>query len=113
MKPEKTNSIKTDVLIAVGALVGFYLLLLLATFLDRVLGLSEAYTLVDIARVVLSVAVASVVTWALFRFAFPKTIGKDFGLAFNDGWNAMTKIEQSRWIIGAFVTIISAILISS
>lgn len=109
----KDNSVKKDVGVAVGSIVAFYLLLLGAGWVDKNFGLTEAYTLVDIASLTLKVATASALAWVLKRIVFSKTLGKDFGETFNQGWETMDKKEKARWIIGAFLVIFSSIIVTA
>jgi hypothetical protein len=109
----KDNSVKKDVLMAVGSVVVFYLILLFAGWADKTFDLVEAYTLVDIASLVLKVATASAIGWVLMRIVFTQTLGRDFGITFNSGWNAMNKTEKARWIIGTFLVIFVSVIIAS
>lgn len=107
------NSVKKDVGIAAICVVVFYVLLVVANWVDTKFSLPEIYSLVDIASVTLKVATASAIAWVLKRVVFTKTLGKDFGDTFNKGWEVMDKKEKARWIIGTFLVIfVSVILVS-
>lgn len=106
------NSVKKDILLAGGSIVAFYVVLVLAQFADTFLGLTEAYTLVDVASVGLKVATASAFAWLIKRLVFSNTLGKDFGTTFNEGWATLPKKEKTRWILGAFLVLFTAIVLS-
>ena len=110
---KKENSVKKDVFLALGSVVGFYLVLLLARFVDTQFGIPDAYNLVDIASLVLKVATASAIAWVLKRLVFAKTLGKDFGNTFDQGWAEMSKVEKTRWIVGTFLVIFYAVISAS
>ena len=107
------NSVKKDIGVAAIAVVAFYLILLVANWVDARFGLSEVYNLVDIASVTLKVATASAIAWILKRVVFAKTLGKDFGDTFNKGWDAMTTQEKARWTIGTFLVIFVSVILAS
>ena len=108
----KDNSVKKDVVIAGGSIVAFYVVLIIAQWADSLFGLAEAYTLVDVASIGLKVATASAFAWLVKRLVFTNTLGRDFGKVFNDGWDKLSQIEKTRWIIGSFLVIFASIVIS-
>lgn len=109
----KDNSVKKDLWIAGGSVVGFYVLLIIAGWLDSVFGLTEAYTLVDVASLGLKVATASAFAWILKRLVFTNTLGKDFGGVFNEGWAQFSIKEKAKWIIVTFLVIFFAVMQAS
>ena len=109
----KDNSVKKDMLVAGGSIVGFYLLLIVAGWLDSMFGLTAAYTLVDVASVSLKVATASALAWILKRLVFTNTLGKDFGGVFNEGWAQFSIKEKAQWIIITFLVIFFAVMQAS
>jgi len=106
------NSVKKDISLVFAFIVGFYLTLVGAGWVDGKLGLTQAYTLVDIASLSLKVFTASALVWILKRLAFKNTLGADFGATMNAGWNQMSTIEKTRWVIGVFVALFTAIIIA-
>lgn len=106
----KDNSIKKDLITAGGSIAAFYLLLVIANWVDAALGLSAAFTLVDIASLVMKVGVCSAILWAYFRIVYKNTLGKDFGSVFDDGWSAMEPKEKARWILGVSVVLLGIIV---
>lgn len=110
---KKDNGIKKDIGLVLGSIIAFYLALIGAGWMDNKLGFQEAYTLVDVASLGLKVAVASALAWIVKRLVFTNTLGKDFGDIFDSGWNEMSKVEKSRWIIGTFLVIFGSIIYAS
>lgn len=109
----KDNSVKKDVWVLLGSVVGFYLILIGAGWADAKLGLTQAYTLVDIASLAVQVATASALAWIVKRLALAQTLGKDFGKVFDVGWSKFDDKEKARWIIGAFLVIFTSVLFAS
>ena len=109
----KDNSVKKDLIIAGFSVVAFYIVLIFAGWADRAFGLTEAYTLVDIASLGLKVATASALAWVLKRLVFSQTLGKDFGNTFNIGWGLMSGTEKARWIIGTFLVIFVSVMLAA
>lgn len=109
----KDNSIKKDVWVAGGSILGFYLILKLATLLDTWFNLPEVFTLVDVASTGLQIATASAFAWILKRIIFSKTLGKDFGGVFNEGWAQFTIKEKTQWIIISFLALFIGCVIAS
>lgn len=109
----KNNSVKRDIGFAALGVVVFYLILLVAGFVDSWLGLDAAYNLVSVAATFLKVVTASAFTWVLMRIGFSNTLGADFGDKFDEGWKNMLPVEKARWIIGVFVTVFLAIILAS
>lgn len=107
------NSVKKDIKLAGISVVGFYLILALAGWVDAKFQLTEAYTLVDIASLVLKVFTASALAWIVKRVVFTQTLGKDFGSTFDVGWEEMSQKEKARWIIGTFLTIFIGVIIAA
>jgi len=93
-----------------GAIVGFYLILNGATWINTKFDFSQIFQLVDIAAVTLKVAVASALAWVIKRVVFANTLGKDFGRTFDAGWNQMSTVEKARWTIVTFLVFFSIIL---
>lgn len=113
MEPEKGNSVKKDILLVVGSVFFFYLMLVIAGWIDGKFGLAQAYTLVDVASLALKVSTASALAWVVKRVVFTHTLGRDFGTVFNQGWNSLDIKEKSRWIIGTFLVIFFAVMQAS
>lgn len=113
MNDMKNNSVKKDLWIVGGSVIGFYVLLLLAGWLDGVFGLTQAYTLVDVAALGLKVATASALAWVLKRLVFANTLGKDFGGVFNEGWAQFTIKEKTQWILITFLVIFFSVMQAS
>ena len=109
----KQNGILKDLGVAGGGVIFFYLILILAKWVDGKFGLAEAYTLVDIASVSLHVAIASALTWVIKRVVFPKTLGAFFGTMFNIGWGEFTVQEKTRWSLATFLVIFATIMFAS
>lgn len=106
----KDNSIKKDLGLAAGGVALFYIVLVVANYLDMKFGLTQAFTLVDIASLLLKVSTASAIAWVIKRVVFKNTLGKDFGGVFNEGWEQFTIKEKTKWILGVFVVLFVAIL---
>lgn len=104
------NSVKKDIWLVIGSIIGFYAVLLGASWVDLKLDLAQAYTLADIACVSLKVATASALAWILKRLVFTNTLGKDFGKSFNEGWADMSLVEKARWTIGTFLVVFTTIM---
>jgi len=109
----KQNGVVKDLAVAGGSVVFFYLVLLLAKWVDGAFGLAEAYTLVDIASLSLHVAVASALVWVVKRVVFPKTIGIFFGSMMNIGWDEFSVKEKTRWTLSFFLVLFSIIILAS
>jgi hypothetical protein len=109
----KDNSIKKDVLVALGSVFGFYLILKLATVLDAWFNLPEVFTLVDVASTGLQIATASAFAWILKRLIFSHTLGKDFGKVFDEGWSQFSVKEKTQWIIISFLSLFIGCVIAS
>lgn len=109
----KDNSVKKDIWVALGSVIAFYVMLVVAGWADAKFGLAQAYTLVDIASLVVKVATASAIAWVLKRVIFTNTIGKDFGGVMNEGWAQLSLKEKTRWIIGAFLVIFFAVMLAA
>lgn len=109
----KDNSVKKDLAWAGGSILGFYLILKLATWLDSVLNLPEVFTLVDVASTGLQIITASAFAWILKRIIFTNTLGKDFGGVFNEGWAQFTIKEKAQWIIISFLALFIGCVIAS
>lgn len=110
---KKDNSIKKDIGLAFAGIAGFYGVLILANYADSTFGLTQAYTLVDIASLALKVTTASAIAWILKRLVFAQTLGKDFGSTFNAGWEKLDIKEKARWIIATFLIIFFSVIIAS
>ncbi len=110
---------------ALKVILGFYLVLFLLNLLtlwgeglqtpeDGILlqsthrTLGALFGLVDILSTVKAVAVGGFLTWLALRFAFPKTLGFDFGDEFDEGWKSLENTERTKWIIVAFLAIFFA-----
>lgn len=106
----KDNSVKKDLIIAGISIVAFYVLLIVATWIDGIFGLSSAFTLVDVASLVMKVGVCSAVVWAWFRIVYKNTLGKDFGDVFDKGWAALEDKEKARWILGVSVAVLAIVV---
>lgn len=106
----KQNSVKKDIWLVLGSVVGFYLLLILANYAYDSFGVKQAFAVVDLSVLALKVTTASALVWILNRVVFSNTLGKDFGKTFNDGWDSMSNVEKSRWILGTFVVLFASIL---
>ena len=104
------NSVKKDIKWAVGSIVGFYLLLFIASLVDSWLGVGAAFNLVGVAAMGLKVATASAFAWILKRVVFTHTLGKDFGGVFNEGWAQFSIKEKAQWIIITFLALFFAIM---
>ena len=108
----KTNGIKKDWLYAVGGIGGFFAILKSSGWIDQNFDFSAIYNVVDYASVAAKVAFASALVWSVKRVVFPSTLGKDFGATLNAGWESMATVEKTRWMLGVFVALFTAILIS-
>lgn len=110
---KKDNSIKKDVLVAGGGIVGFYIILVIATWLDSLFNIPAVFTLVDVASTGLQIVTASAFAWILKRIIFTNTLGKDFGGVFNEGWAQFTIKEKAQWIIISFLALFIGCVIAS
>ncbi len=110
---------------AAKVVIGFYLVLFLVNLITL---LSEGYQhpwdgvwlqathrtlgalfgLMDVMGTLKAVAVGGLLTWLALKFAFPKTLGFDFGDEFDDGWKTLPNTERTKWIIIAFLVIFFA-----
>jgi len=107
------NSIKRDMVFAVFGIGLFLASLVGAGWVDRAFGLTEAFSLVDVASAITRVFVASALSFALLRVAFRNTLGKDFGAAFDAGWIAMETTTKTKCIIVAVLVFFATIMLSS
>lgn len=107
----KDNSVKKDVWFWGLSIFGFYLVLSTATWIDSKLGLTQLFTLVDIASTTVKVTTASLIAWVVMRFVFTNTLGKDFGKTFNDGWEKLNESEKVRWILITFLVIVFGVIL--
>ena len=106
----KTNGIKKDWLYAAGGIGGFFAVLKSSGWIDQNFDFSAIYNVVDYAAVAAKVLFTSALVWSIKRFVFPSTLGKDFGSLFNAGWESMTTVEKTRWMLGVFVSLFVAIM---
>jgi hypothetical protein len=104
------TSIKKDWLIAISIIVGFFVILKGAGWVDDKFEFAAIFNIVDFYAVAAKVAIASALAWSVKRFVFSHTLGKDFGDTFDSGWGSMTSIEKTRWILGVFVAIFTTIM---
>lgn len=107
------NSIKSDLLVATLGVVGFFVVLVVANLLDKLFGLTEAFTLVDIASMVAKVFVASALSFLLLRIAFRHTLGRDLGATFDDGWKQLQPKNKTLTIIVVVLVFFASIMLSS
>lgn len=89
----------------------FFLFLYGVQWLDVYGGFAQAYHIMDAVAVAVKVATVSCLTWCVQKFVFPNTLGKDFGDTFNAGWNKLTQVEKSRWILITFLVLFAGIAI--
>jgi len=108
----KNTGVKKDWIYALGGIGGFFAILKSSGWIDENFDFSAIYNVVDYASVAAKVAFASAVVWTLKKFVFPSTLGKDFGETFDLGWNNMNPVEKTRWMIGVFVSLFIAILVT-
>lgn len=107
------TGVAKDIFLAILGIVGFYVMLVLASWADAKFSLTEAYNLVDIASLSLKVFTGSALAWILKRIVFSHTLGKDFGKTFNEGWDSMTSQEKAKWIIISFLVIFGSIMFAA
>jgi len=69
----------------------------------RMVGIAELGNLLAV------VAVGAFFGFLVMKWGFPQTIGK-IGKEFNDGWQAMTNVETTRWKITVFLVVFFAIV---
>jgi hypothetical protein len=110
--PETPPSIKRDWVIAGGAAAGFFALLKGAGWVDQNFDFSAIFNLIDFYTVALKVAIASALAWSIKKFVFSNTLGKDFGITFDAGWNEMNSIEKTRWTLVLFSALFITIMFS-
>jgi hypothetical protein len=79
---------------------------LLLTALHRTFG--AMFGLVDVMNTVKSIAFGGLITWLGLRWAFPNTLGSDFGGEFDSGWKSLPSTEKTKWILIAFLVIFFA-----
>jgi hypothetical protein len=104
------TSVKKDWLIAGGAAAGFFALLKGAGWIDDKFDFAAIFNAVDFYTVALKVAMASALAWSVKKFVFTNTLGKDFGVTFDTGWDAMSPIEKTRWILVLFSALFITIM---
>jgi hypothetical protein len=109
-KETKNNSVKRDWLIAGGGAAGFFAILKASGWVDDKFDFSAIFNLVDFYMVAAKVAIASALAWTVKKLVFSNTLGKDFGITFDIGWEAMPPIEKSRWIIVVFIALFTTIM---
>jgi hypothetical protein len=113
MNTKNNNSgVKRDWVIAGGSAAAFFALLKGAGWVDQNFDFSAIFNLVDFSIVAAKVAFASALVWTIMKFVFSNTLGKDFGETFDHGWNTMPSAEKTRWILGVFAVIFTAVLFS-
>lgn len=98
-------SVKSDVWYVAGAVGIFYVMLAIINSLN----LSEAFYIMDTVSLLVKVSTVSLFVWLVKRFAFPNTLGKNFGDLFNSGWNNLGPAEKTRWTIVTFLVLFAAI----
>jgi hypothetical protein len=109
---QKTSGVKRDWLIAGGSAAAFFALLKGAGWVDENFDFAAIFNVVDFSVIAAKVAFASALAWTVKKFVFKNTLGKDFGETFDNGWNTMTSVEKTRWILVIFAVIFSAVMVS-
>lgn len=106
------NSIKRDIVIALIWVGVYYGVLTLTTFLDKWFGLTEAFTIVAMTKLVMKAVTASAISFLLTRIAFRHTIGKDIGKTFDDGWDKIAPQNKTKIIIAVVLVFFASIMLS-
>jgi hypothetical protein len=104
--------VKRDWVIAGGSAAAFFALLKGAGWVDQNFDFSSIFNLVDFSVVAAKVTFASALVWTIMKFVFRNTLGKDFGETFDTGWNTMTGVEKTRWILCIFAVMFATVLIT-
>lgn len=96
-----------------GMFIGlFFILLKTAGWIDQLFDFSAIFNIVDFSVVAAKVAFASALAWTVKKLVFKNTLGRDFGVKFNEGWNSMTTTEKTRWILVIFSMLFVSIMAS-
>ena len=111
-EPTTNTGVKRDWLIAGGSAAAFFALLKGAGWVDQNFDFSAIFNVVDFSVVATKVAFASALAWTVKKFIFKNTLGKDYGDTFDNGWNTMTDVEKTRWILVSFFVIFATVMVS-